>query len=281
MIQLDYSPSSSLPLLLLCLKHSFNPSIFFVPSAFRNGGYVLSIIFVAIILAMSFYATLALSQTKAVMGKEKRRFPEQMTWFETVTYLFRYGKVLPGFSSAIENVIKGTEFSLHICKCAVFVLTTAKLTRDLSIEFYHFDVDAGYFVVAWAIPFTLIAVTSNMRHWTKAMSGIGTGVIVGIFGCIIYLMLQEGYAVTRTEIDAFGELQYLPTSIGVLLYCLSNMSPISNPELMVTEARQYRTLSIGVLFYSALLIAFGLFCYLGLDEMVATSVVCNFQGSLL
>lgn len=280
MIQLDYNRSNIPVLLFLSLKHSFNPSIFIVPCAFRNGGYILSIIFILVILSMSFYATLALSQTKAVLGKEKRRFPEEMTWSETITYLFRYGKIFRGLSSTIENVTKVMEFALHISKCAVYVLIAAKLTRDLCIEFYRFQNEAGTFVVAWAIPFTLIAIMSNMKNWTKVLYGLATFVTIGCMGCVIYL-IQEDYKIEKTEIDAWGELEYLPTSIGLLLFCMSYMSPISNPELRVTESREYKTLAVGIVIYSLILIAFALFCYLGLNENIATSVVCNFQGRIL
>lgn len=280
MIQLDYNRRSFPVILFLSLKHSFNPSIFIVPCAFRNGGYILSIIFILVILAVSFYTTLALSQTKAVVGKEKRRYPEEMNWGETVTNLFRTGKVLRGLSSTIENVAKLTEWALHISKCAVYVLTAAKLTRDLSIEFYSFDVDVVAFVVAWAIPFTLIAVMSNMKNWNKVLYSFGAVLVVACLTGLIFL-LQQDYKVRKTEIDAWGELEYLPSSFGLLLFCFSYLSPISNPELRVTESRQYRRLAIGVLIYAVILIFFALFCYLGLNEMVATSVLCNFQGSFV
>lgn len=280
MIQLDYNRRSFPVILFLSLKHSFNPSIFIVPCAFRNGGYILSIIFILVILAVSFYTTLALSQTKAVVGKEKRRYPEEMNWGETVTNLFRSGKVLRGLSSTIENVAKLTEWALHISKCAVYVLTAAKLTRDLSIEFYSFDVDVVAFVVAWAIPFTLIAVMSNMKNWNKVLYSFGAVLVVACLTGLIFL-LQQDYTVRKTEIDAWGELEYLPSSFGLLLFCFSYLSPISNPELRVTESRQYRRLAIGVLIYAVILISFALFCYLGLNEMVATSVLCNFQGSFV
>lgn len=280
MIQLDYNRSTIPVLLFLTLKHSFNPSIFIVPCAFRNGGYILSVIFILVILAMSFYATLALSQTKSVLGKEKRRFPEDMTWSETITYLFRYGKIFRGLSSTIENVTKVMEFALHISKCAVYVLIAAKLTRDLSIEFYNFEIQVGAFVVAWAIPFTIIAIMSNMKNWTKMLYGLATLITIGCLGCVIYL-IQDGYEIKKAEIDAWGELEYLPTSMGLLLFSMSYMSPISNPELKVTESREYKTLAVGVAVYSLILVGFGLFCYLGLNEMIATSVVCNFQGSIL
>lgn len=280
MIQLDYNRRSFPVILFLSLKHSFNPSIFIVPCAFRNGGYILSIIFILVILAVSFYTTLALSQTKAVVGKEKRRYPEEMNWGETVTNLFRSGKVLRGLSSTIENVAKLTEWALHISKCAVYVLTAAKLTRDLSIEFYSFDVDVVAFVVAWAIPFTLIAVMSNMKNWNKVLYSFGAVLVIVCLAGLIFL-LQQDYKVRKTEIDAWGELEYLPSSFGLLLFCFSYLLPISNPELRVTESRQYRRLAIGVLIYAAILISFALFCYLGLNEMVATSVLCNFQGSFV
>lgn len=280
MIQLDYNRSTIPVLLFLTLKHSFNPSIFIVPCAFRNGGYILSVIFILVILAMSFYATLALSQTKSVLGKEKRRFPEDMTWSETITYLFRYGKIFRGLSSTIENVTKVMEFALHISKCAVYVLIAAKLTRDLSIEFYNFEIQVGAFVVAWAIPFTIIAIMSNMKNWTKMLYGLATFITIGCLGCVIYL-IQDGYEIKKAEIDAWGELEYLPTSMGLLLFSMSYMSPISNPELKVTESREYKTLAVGVAVYSLILVGFGLFCYLGLNELIATSVVCNFQGSIL
>lgn len=281
MIQLDYNHSSIPVLLFLTLKHSFNPSLFLVPCAFRNGGYILSIIFILVILAFSCYATLALSTTKAALGKEKRRFPEEMTWTETITYLFRYGKVLPGLSSTIEHVTKFMEFALHISRCAVYVLIAAKLTRDLSIELYSFDVEAGAFVVAWAIPFTLVAVMSNMKDWTRALYGVATLLTVGVVCCVLYLVQERGYKINRAEVDAWGEFEYLPTSIGLLLFCLSYVSPISNAELRVTEARQYKTLAVGVVLYTSILTAFALYCYLGLNELVATSVICNFQGSIL
>lgn len=280
MIQLDYNRRSFPVILFLSLKHSFNPSIFIVPCAFRNGGYILSIILILVILAVSFYTTLALSQTKAVVGKEKRRYPEEMNWGETVTNLFRSGKVLRGLSSTIENVAKLTEWALHISKCAVYVLTAAKLTRDLSIEFYALDVDVVAFVVAWAIPFTLIAVMSNMKNWNKVLYSFGAVLVIVCLTGLIFL-LQQDYKVRKTEIDAWGELEYLPSSFGLLLFCFSYLSPISNPELRVTESRQYRRLAIGVLIYAAILISFALFCYLGLNEMVATSVLCNFQGSFV
>lgn len=280
MIQLDYNRNTIPVILFLSLKHSFNLSLFIAPCAFRNGGYILSVIFIVVILALSFYATLALSQTKTVMGKEKRRFPEEMTWPETITYLFRYGNVLRGLASTIENVTKVTEFGLHISKCAVYVLIAAKLSRDLAIEFYRFKQEAGLFVVAWAIPFTLVAIMSNMKQWNRALYAIATLLTIGCTGCVIYL-LQDNFKIIKAEIDPWGELEYLPNSIGLLLFCMSYMSPISNPDLKVTEARQYQALSAGVILYSMILIAFALFCYLGLNEMVATSVLCNFQGSVV
>lgn len=280
MIQLDYNRSSIPILIFLSLKHSFNPSLFIAPCAFRNGGYILSIIFIVVILAMFFYATLALSQTKAVMGKEKRRFPEEMSWPEVIMYLFRYGTVLRGLSSTIGNVTKVTEFALHIAKCAVYILTAAKLSRDLANELYHFDIDAEFFVVAWAIPFTIVAIMSNLKDYTKVLHGIGVILIIGIMSCFIYLA-QQDYTIKKTEIDAWGEFEYLPTSIGILLFCLSYLSPISNPELRVTEARQYKTLAGGVIIYAMILIAFALYGYFGLNEMVATNILCNFHGSVL
>lgn len=280
MIQLDYNRRTFPVIVFLSLKHSFNPSILIVPCAFRNGGYILSIIFILVILAVSFYTTLALSQTKAVVGKEKRRYPEEMNWGETVTNLFRNGKVFPGLATTIENVAKLTEWALHISKCAVYVLTAAKLTRDLAIELFSFDVDVVAFVVAWAIPFTLIAVMSNMKNWNKALYSFGSLLVI-VCICGVTFLLQQDYTIRKTEIDAWGELEYLPTSFGLLLFCFSYLSPISNPELRVTESRQYRRLAIGVLVYAAIVVAFGLFCYLGLNEMVATSVLCNYQGSLV
>lgn len=280
MIKLDYNKSSLPRLVFLTLKHSFNPSLFLVPNAFRNGGYILSIIFLIAILSLSFYSTLALSQTKVVIGKEKRRFPEEMSWTETITYLFRQGKVLRGLSSTIINVTKWLEFHLHISKCAVYVLMAAKLTRDLAIEFYKFDLDASAFVVAWAIPFTIVAIMSNMKNWNKALSAIATLMTIVCLGCVSYL-IKEGYKVDKTEIDAWGEFEYLPTSIGLLLFCKSYVSPISNPELRVTEPREYKTLVVGVVVYAMMLTGFALFCYLGLNEMTSTSVLSNFQGSVL
>lgn len=280
MIQLDYNRSSIPILIFLSLKHSFNPSLFIAPSAFRNGGYLLSIIFIVVILAMFFYATLALSQTKAVMGKEKRRFPEEMSWPEVIVYLFRYGTVLRGLSSTIGNVTKVTEFALHICKCAVYILTASKLSRDLAIDIFRFDIDAEFFVVAWAIPFTIVAIMSNMKNYTKVLHGCGAVLIIAILCCFIYLS-QRDYTVVKTEIDAWGEFEYLPSSIGMLLFCLSYLSPISNPELRVTEARQYKTLAVGVIIYALILIGFAIYGYFGLNETVATHILCNFHGSVL
>ena len=280
MFQLEYRRNTNPVLLLLTLKHTFNMSLFMAPCAFRNGGYILSPIFIVVILAIFSYSTLALSQIKTVLGKEKRRYPEEMTWSETITYLFRNGAILSKISSTIENLTKVSEFALHIGRCAVYVLVAGKITRDLSIEIYHFDAGAGVFVVVWAVPFTLIAIMTNMRNWNKALYTIATLLTIGNVGCIIYLV-QDGYKIVTTEVDAWGEFEYIPNSIGLLLFILSYLSPISNPELRVTEARQYKTLAVGIVFYALVVIAFALFCYLGLNELVATMVLCNFQGSVV
>lgn len=280
MIQLDYNRRTIPLLLFLSFKHSFNVTIFIAPCAFRNGGYILSMVFILVILAMTFYTTLALSQVKAVVGKDKRRYPEEMTWSEIVTYLFRNGTVLRSLSSAIEHVAKFLEFALHISRCAIYVLIAAKLTRDLIIEFYAFEISVVAYVIAWAIPFTIVAIMSNMKDWNQVLNEIATLLVIACFCCVVYL-IQEDYLVQSSEIDAWGEIEYLPTSIGMLLLCMSYLSPISNPELRVTESRQYKTLALGVTIYAIFLSGFATFCYFGLNELVTTAVLCNFQGTVL
>lgn len=282
MLKFEYNPSSNSYLLFLTIKHSFNPSLFIIPCAFRNGGYILTCLFIMIILAIMSYATLCLSQTKAVMGKDKRRYPEELTWSETITHLFHYGKILRGMSNTIETIVTAMEFLLHICKCAVYVLIAAKLIRDLTIEFFLFEVIVEGYVVVVGIPFTFVAVLSNLKHWNKILHAMATLVTISIMGGVFYLMHKD-YVINPTEVDAWGEFEYFTNSIGLALFAYSYLSPICNPELRngIVETRQYKTIAFGLVIYSTVLITFALVCYLGLNELTETFVVTNFHGSIV
>lgn len=253
-----------------------------MPCAFRNGGYILTCVFIMVILAIMSYATLCLSQTKAVMGKEKRRYPEELTWSETITHLFHYGKILRGMSATIETIVTAMEFLLHICKCAVYVLIAAKLLRELTIEFFLFEVIVEGYVVVVAIPFTFVAVLSNLKHWNKILYGFATLITITIM-CGVFFLMHKNYSINSLEVDAWGEFEYFTNSIGLILFSYSYLSPVCNPELKsgVVETRQYKTIAFGLLIYSGVLISFALVCYLGLNELTETFVVTNFHGSIM
>lgn len=235
-----------------------------------------------VILAILSYATLCLSQTKYIMGKEKQRHTEEMTWSQTITQLFFYGKILRPMSATIETIVMTLEFVLHICKCAVYVLIAAKLIRDLTIEYYQFEVIVEGYVVVVAIPFTFVAVLSNLKQWTRILYGIATLITIAIM-CGIFYLMHKDYVVNPMEVDAWGEFEYYTNSIGLALFSYSYLSPICNKELKnnITETRQYKTIAFGLVIYSVVLISFAMVCYLGLNELTETFVVTNFSGSLM
>lgn len=263
-------------LLLACLKHSFNPSLLMMPNAFRMGGYISTNVLLFAVLGLMIYATLALSQTKAIIGKGRRRHPEQLSWSELCTYLFKS----PSLANLFEDLTILSKLLIHLTRCSLYTLLCVKVVQDLLVEFFKFELISEYYLLLMMPAFVLSAILTDFKLWFN-ITYVLASIFIAICVSVALFQAVKAFQLDLYEIDAWGDAEFYPITIGLLFFAYSYMSPLCNNELMVKEPWQYRTLGVGCFYYTTLLIGIGLFGYIALNEFTHSVIVFRFRGTYL
>lgn len=257
---------------LMIIKHFWNPSMLIMPNLFRNGGYLLSIAIYVLVGILMLYSTSRLSEAKAIVGMDKRRYTEDMLCAEISCYVFE-GTVL---GRIYEAVSKATEFLVHIGKSALYILISAKIMRNVYNENSgQPEQEVQTFLLLLAIPFLFLSVITIFRMWYRVCYTIGALLILIVMGKVTELVIVD-LSLDHDQLDQIGEQDYIPICIALAFFSHSYLSPICNYDLKLKKKSQYLTLTIGWTVYALLSLGFGLLCYLALNEKTETIIVFNF-----
>lgn len=259
--------------ILAVLKNLVSPAFFIMPMAVKEGGTTISIIVTFLVFFTILHGTLISSALKNYVGASKGKSVETVLLADACEKMGARG---PDFLRVgglhVANLIRLSEFLTHIFRCAFYI----NLVVDVLEQFSAFDNFPNAFIVLTITGgMVFIAPLSQIWQIRLVLSVIGTGILMGIY---YHVLVEAGEKTVDEElVDKRGDPQYIPFSVGKIIFMFSYFTPHLMPDFRQPSLTYIPPYILGLTIHTSLALFFGIFCYRAFTEDTETLIFFNLR----
>lgn len=256
------------------VKNLVSPAFIIMPMAVKEGGTTISVVVTALVFFTVLHGTLISSALKNYVGVSKGKSVETMLLADACEKMGAKG---PDFLRVgglhVANLIRLFEFLTHIFRCAFYI----NLVVDVLEQYSVFDNFPNAFIVlVITIGCVILAPLCQLWQIRLILTTIGEALVM----CVIYMVLLDAgeKEVDEELVDKRGDPQYIPFSVGKIIFMLSYFSPHLMTDFRQPSLSYIPPYILGLIIHTALALFFGLFCYRAYTEDTETLIFFNVKN---
>lgn len=260
--------------IMAVVKNMITPAFLIIPMAVKNGGTIISIVVTALVWLAVLHGTLISSALKNYIGVSKGKSVEIMLLPDACEKMGLRG---PDFLRVgglhVANMIRLSEFLLHIFRCSFYINVIVDILETMSI-FENFPNALLVLIVTMAA--VVLAPIAQIWQLRIILSTIGTVLIVAVIG----IVFNEANAndVDEELVDKRGDPQYIPFCVGQIIFALTYFSPHLNSDFRQPSLSYIPPYVLGLIVHAILTVMTGIFFYRAYTEDTPTLIFFNLRN---
>lgn len=259
--------------ILAVAKNLISPAFLIMPMAVKEGGTMITIVITCLTFLTILHGTLISSALKNYIGASKGKSVETMLLTDACEKMGARGpEFLRVGGLHVANMIRLSEFLMHICRCAFYTNVIVDILEQMHI-FENFPNTLLVLIVTFAA--VVLAPVAQIWQLRLILSTIGVALIATIMG----LVMTEAISVDVDEelVDKRGDPQYIAFCVGKIIFMMTYFSPHLNSDFRQPSLSYIPPYVMGLIVHTALALVLGIFCYRAYTEDTATLIFFNLK----
>lgn len=259
--------------ILAVAKNMFTPAFLIMPMAVKEGGTMISIVIMVLILLTVLHGTLISSALKNYIGASKGKSVETMLLPDACEKMGLRG---PDFLRIgglhVANMIRLSEFLAHIFRCSFYINVIVDILETMSI-FENYP--NALLVLIITMGAVLLAPIAQIWQLRLIFSTAGSILILGILAFVFNEAANT--EVSEDLVDKRGDPQYIPFCVGKIIFMITYFSPHLNSDFRQPSLSYIPPYVVGLFVHTGIALFIGIFFYRAYTEDTATLIFFNLK----